>query len=125
MGKKSRCSVCGQHRYNMARRIRMYLGEKTFTCKDCGKAFTDKSNCQQHEENHQTEKPYQCSLCGKTFVMAIRLRKHLTTHEDIEAYKCEVCGLGYKRSSYLKKHIQQVHGNEPCQITVNKGDWLG
>jgi uncharacterized Zn-finger protein len=49
---------------------------KPYTCKVCGRRFTDRSNCIKHQFIHTGLKPFECPHCGKRF----RRKDHLNSH---------------------------------------------
>nr|XP_019606989.1 PREDICTED: zinc finger protein 677-like [Rhinolophus sinicus] len=90
---------------------RTHAGEKSYKCKDCGKAFSKNSNLRNHEIIHSGQRPYKCNECGKAF----NQRSHLTTHGKIHTgekpYKCNVCGKVCSGHSRLAIH-QRIHTGE-------------
>lgn len=79
----------------------MFLGERPYKCHlpECGRAFIQLSNLQQHLRNHDAQveraknRPFHCNICGKGFATESSLRTHtskvsqeshlLNTHYDI------------------------------------------
>ena len=60
------------------------LGERPYKCHvpDCGRAFIQLSNLQQHLRNHESQlerlknRPFHCHICGKGFATESSLRTH-------------------------------------------------
>nr|KAF6297832.1 hypothetical protein mPipKuh1_019180 [Pipistrellus kuhlii] len=59
---------------------RMHTGEKTYKCKECGKAFRNSSCLRVHVRTHTGEKPYKCIHCGKAFSTSTNLIMHKRIH---------------------------------------------
>lgn len=63
---------------------RVILGERPYKCHlpDCGRAFIQLSNLQQHLRNHDAQveraknRPFHCNICGKGFATESSLRTH-------------------------------------------------
>ena len=61
-----------------------FLGERPYRCHvpECGRAFIQLSNLQQHLRNHDAQleraknRPFQCAICGKGFATESSLRTH-------------------------------------------------
>lgn len=61
-----------------------FLGERPYKCHlpDCGRAFIQLSNLQQHLRNHDAQveraknRPFHCNICGKGFATESSLRTH-------------------------------------------------
>ena len=59
-------------------------GERPYKCHipDCGRAFIQLSNLQQHLRNHESQierlknRPFHCNICGKGFATESSLRTH-------------------------------------------------
>jgi uncharacterized Zn-finger protein len=62
----------------------LFLGERPYRCHvpECGRAFIQLSNLQQHLRNHDAQleraknRPFQCAICGKGFATESSLRTH-------------------------------------------------
>ena len=60
------------------------IGERPYKCHviDCGRAFIQLSNLQQHLRNHESQierlknRPFHCNICGKGFATESSLRTH-------------------------------------------------
>ena len=59
-------------------------GERPYKCHipECGRAFIQLSNLQQHLRNHESQierlknRPFHCNICGKGFATESSLRTH-------------------------------------------------
>lgn len=64
-----------------------FAGEKPYKCTmpDCGRAFVQLSNLQQHLRNHDSQlaknfaekRPYRCMVCCKRFAQEASLESHM------------------------------------------------
>lgn len=62
----------------------LFAGERPYKCHlpDCGRAFIQLSNLQQHLRNHDAQveraknRPFHCNICGKGFATESSLRTH-------------------------------------------------
>lgn len=62
----------------------LFVGERPYRCHvpECGRAFIQLSNLQQHLRNHDAQleraknRPFQCAICGKGFATESSLRTH-------------------------------------------------
>lgn len=45
----------------------IHAGIKAYSCGECGKAFTEKSQLKVHLLTHSGEKPHRCPFCGKGY----------------------------------------------------------
>ncbi|EHB13763.1 Zinc finger protein 120, partial [Heterocephalus glaber] len=81
---------------NCSRSLRIYerfhMEEKTYVCKQCGKAFSRHCQCQIHERTHTGEKPYACRQCGKAFSRCSSCKIHERRYTRKKPYVCKQCG---------------------------------
>ena len=64
--------------------LHLSIGERPYKCHvvDCGRAFIQLSNLQQHLRNHESQlerlknRPFHCNICGKGFATESSLRTH-------------------------------------------------
>lgn len=72
-----------------------YSGERPYKCHlpDCGRAFIQLSNLQQHLRNHDAQveraknRPFHCNICGKGFATESSLRTH-TSKVSLSSILC-------------------------------------
>lgn len=112
-------------------------------CKYCDHAFTDNTECLNHEMNfhnsdtpytcgtcymgfadrllysahlksvHKNDKPYNCPQCDRTFARRSDLRKHTIVHTGVKPYTCTVCYKSFSRNTNLSKHKRIHAGSKP------------
>ncbi|CBY40862.1 unnamed protein product, partial [Oikopleura dioica] len=59
---------------------------KPYTCKVCGRRFTDRSNCIKHQFIHTGLKPFECPHCNKRFRRKDHLNSHSKSQHGEEAF---------------------------------------
>ncbi|XP_073403769.1 uncharacterized protein [Dendrobates tinctorius] len=104
------CGKCFSWKKNLAAHLKNHTGEKPFSCSECGKCFSWKKNLAAHLKNHTGEKPFSCSECGKCFTSISRLVKHQTIHKG-EPFSCSKCGKCFTLKSNFVAH-QKLHTGE-------------
>nr|XP_012225228.1 PREDICTED: oocyte zinc finger protein XlCOF6.1-like [Linepithema humile] len=118
---KFHCDVCNKKlltQENLDNHMQQH--NKTYDCKECGKAFASKRYLANHATTHTGVKPYVCHVCKKCFRTSHMRNTHLVTHSTEKPYICDLCGQAFKRRYYMivhrKKHPDAHLSSPPMPL---------
>ncbi|KAJ1121716.1 hypothetical protein NDU88_000235 [Pleurodeles waltl] len=100
-----------------------------YTCNECDKSFSLKSELSKHVETHPAEityaildyeedlvqnahaneKPFPCTICHKSFSRKDYLCGHIRTHTGERPHICADCGKNFTWRSHLTRHRKNKH----------------
>ncbi|XP_066461426.1 gastrula zinc finger protein XlCGF66.1-like isoform X1 [Eleutherodactylus coqui] len=116
----SECERCFSRKSDLVNHQRTHTVKKTYSCSECGKCFPFKSYLVTHQRTHTGEKPFSCSECKKCFSMQSSLDVHQRTHTGERPFLCPECGKCFIKNSHLVRHLE-THKREMPQSCAECG----
>ncbi|XP_073417656.1 oocyte zinc finger protein XlCOF8.4-like [Dendrobates tinctorius] len=96
----SECEKCFTRKTNLVTHQIINSCKKAFSCSECGKSFKRKSVLIVHQKIHTGQKPYSCSECGKCFTAKHNLVLHQRSHTEKKPFSCVKCGKWFSEKPY-------------------------
>uniref|UniRef100_A0A0W0GAM0 C2H2-type domain-containing protein n=1 Tax=Moniliophthora roreri TaxID=221103 RepID=A0A0W0GAM0_MONRR len=128
------CDKTFQRKGDLRRHVSgVHENSKAYKCKQCTKAFNQRSGLRTHENKHTGNKPHKCPEpgCHKSFGDPSSCKRHVKeTHGNYALYVCPVdgCTSCIKRRSTFDRHLRN-HGLrltkveiEVCNIKKDRAD---
>ncbi|XP_077111285.1 uncharacterized protein LOC143767141 [Ranitomeya variabilis] len=109
----SQCGKCFSQKSDLVKHQKLHTAEKPYSCSECGKCFLSKSQLAQHLKTHTREKPFSCSDCEKCFTHKSDLVEHQRVHVSEKPFSCPECGKCFYRKSHLTQHLKIHTGERP------------
>ncbi|KAK4023538.1 hypothetical protein OUZ56_008943 [Daphnia magna] len=113
------------------------MGERPYRCHvpECGRAFIQLSNLQQHLRNHDAQleraknRPFQCAICGKGFATESSLRTHTAKHAALiggpNTTCCSLCHKLFLGNEALMEHMKHVHKDVVAAASAGTSSMTG
>ncbi|XP_053408000.1 zinc finger protein 91-like [Mercenaria mercenaria] len=71
---------------------------KSFSCKQCGRAYEKKTNLDAHVKTHDVNTPFSCAYCDKKFRFLSSLKAHSFVHQGESRDQSNTLTLEHKRT---------------------------
>ncbi|XP_069601335.1 oocyte zinc finger protein XlCOF22-like [Ranitomeya imitator] len=109
----SECGKCFTKKSQFVIHERIHTGEKPFSCLECEKSYTDKGSLNRHQRIHTGKKLYSCSECGKCFTYKSKFVIHERIHTAEKPFSCLECAKSFAAKASLNRHHRIHTGEKP------------
>jgi len=113
-GQKFSCTQCEKRfscRSNLYSHMNIHTGK--YKCTECGKCCINNYVLAVHRQRHSGKKLYQRTVCNEQFMTSCDLSTHSRTHSGKKLHKCPMCEKVFSQSGSLKRHMKVHTGEKP------------
>ncbi|XP_061580521.1 zinc finger protein 773 [Cololabis saira] len=115
------CKQCGKtftQACNLKVHQRIHSGQGLHLCNHCGKGFPSFTELKTHKCGQSGDKPYCCTVCGNKFSRLWNLKLHRRIHTQEKPHRCTMCDKSFTRADILKVHQRTHTGERPYRCSV-------